>query len=112
VIEELHRKGDLTVRFAYNLFTQKPKQELADFRQWSRMTKYGKGDDFYRMNGAGEMLVYSAADFEDFLEPRPRCRRVEESLRPSPSPRENRWPSAFTPPTTRRSRARSTSMKK
>ena len=26
---------------------------------------------FYRMNGAGEMLTFSAADFEDFLEPRP-----------------------------------------
>jgi len=25
----------------------------------------------YRPNGAGEMLVFSAADFEDFLEPRP-----------------------------------------
>ena len=24
-----------------------------------------------RMNGAGEMLVFSAADFEDFREPRP-----------------------------------------
>jgi hypothetical protein len=35
------------------------------------MTSPGKGDDFYRMNGAGEMLVFSAADFEDFLEPRP-----------------------------------------
>ncbi|MGH6960780.1 MAG: amidohydrolase family protein, partial [Dongiaceae bacterium] len=31
----------------------------------------GQGDDFYRMNGGGEMLVFSAADFEDFLEPRP-----------------------------------------
>jgi predicted amidohydrolase YtcJ len=31
----------------------------------------GTGDDYYRMNGAGEMLVFSAADFEDFLEPRP-----------------------------------------
>ena len=26
----------------------------------------GKGDDFLRCNGAGEMLVFSAADFEDF----------------------------------------------
>jgi predicted amidohydrolase YtcJ len=25
----------------------------------------------YRHNGAGEMLVFSAADFEDFLQPRP-----------------------------------------
>src|SRR5262249_3260492 len=30
-----------------------------------------QGDDFYRLNGAGEMLVYSGADFEDFREPRP-----------------------------------------
>jgi hypothetical protein len=35
------------------------------------MTKPGDGSDFYRMNGAGEMLTFSAADFEDFLEPRP-----------------------------------------
>ena len=35
------------------------------------MTRPGAGDSFYRMNGAGEMLTYSAADFEDFLEPRP-----------------------------------------
>ena len=38
------------------------------------MTKPGAGDDFFRVNGGGEMLVYSAADFEDFLEPRPKCR--------------------------------------
>jgi hypothetical protein len=35
------------------------------------MTKPGAGNGYYRMNGAGEMLVFSAADFEDFLEPRP-----------------------------------------
>jgi len=27
----------------------------------------GQGDDFYRVNGAGEMLVFSAADFETFF---------------------------------------------
>ena len=71
VIDELHKRGEMTVRLAYNLFTQKPKEELADFSQWTKLTKPGAGDDFYRMNGAGEMLVFSAADFEDFLEPRP-----------------------------------------
>src|SRR5438477_147123 len=71
VIEELHRRGEMTVRVAYNLFTQRPKLELDDFAKWVRMTKPGAGSDFYRMNGAGEMLVFSAADFEDFLEPRP-----------------------------------------
>ena len=34
-------------------------------------TRPGEGSDFLRMNGAGEMLTFSAADFEDFLEPRP-----------------------------------------
>ena len=28
VVNELHRNGELSVRLAYNLFTQKPKQEL------------------------------------------------------------------------------------
>ena len=35
------------------------------------MTRPGDGDAFYRVNGAGEMLAFSAADFEDFLQPRP-----------------------------------------
>ena len=71
VISELHKRGEMTLRIAYNLFTQKPKQEREDFARWIKMTKPGEGDDFYRVNGAGEMLVFSAADFEDFLEPRP-----------------------------------------
>jgi predicted amidohydrolase YtcJ len=79
VVSELHERGELTVRLAYNLFTQKPKQELGDYQSWTRLTKPGAGDDFYRANGAGEMLVYSAADFEDFLEPRPELPGVMEA---------------------------------
>lgn len=71
VIDALHRKNQMTVRVAYNLFTQKPGGELDDFRHWTEMTSPGTGNDYYRMNGAGEMLAFSAADFEDFLEPRP-----------------------------------------
>lgn len=71
VISELHEKQQLTLRIAYNLFTQRPKQELEDFQLWTDMLKPGQGTDFYRHNGAGEMLVFSAADFEDFLQPRP-----------------------------------------
>ena len=71
VIEELHKRGEMTLRIAYNLFTQKPKAEKEDFARWIKMTGPGRGDDFFRCNGAGEMLVFSAADFEDFLEPRP-----------------------------------------
>ena len=94
VINELHKRGEMTVRLAYNLFTQQPKQELADFKQWTHMTKPGDGDDFYRVNGAGEMLVYSAADFEDILEPRPDMAPVMESEIKAVVRHlvENRWP--------------------
>jgi len=71
VIQQLADADQLTVRIAYNLFTQKPKEELADFKNWTSSVAYGQGTDFLRHNGAGEMLVFSAADFEDFLEPRP-----------------------------------------
>ncbi len=71
VIEELDRKEQLTIRIAYNLFTQNKGKELEDFQRWTGMVTPGQGSDYYRHNGAGEMLVFSAADFEDFLEPRP-----------------------------------------
>src|SRR5262245_4379882 len=79
VITSLHEQGLLNLRFAYTLFTQKPKEELHDLRRWTTMTRPGAGDDYYRVNGAGEMLAYSAADFEDFLEPRPEMPPTMES---------------------------------
>ncbi len=94
VINDLAKQGLITTRIAYNLFTQRPKQEFDDFSKWIKMVKPGQGDNFYRVNGAGEMLVFSAADFEDFLEPRPdlvptleaELKRVVKLLA------ENRWP--------------------
>lgn len=94
VIRELADQGQLTVRIAYNLFTQKPKEELADFKNWTGSVKYGQGSDFFRHNGAGEMLVFSAADFEDFLEPRPDLpQTMEQELEPVVRHLvEQRWP--------------------
>ena len=94
VIEELKDKGELTLRIAYNLFTQKPKQEVEDFTRWAGIVKPGDGTDFYRHNGAGEMLVFSAADFEDFRQPRPDLpqnmeNELEEVVRLLV---KNRWP--------------------
>jgi predicted amidohydrolase YtcJ len=71
VIEQLGKEGQLTVRLAYNLFTQKPKGEKEDFLNWTKTSTYKQGTDYFRHNGAGEMLVFSAADFEDFRVPRP-----------------------------------------
>ena len=94
IIRDLHQRGELTLRIAYNLFTQKPKEELDDFRRWAQMAKPGDGDYYFRLNGAGEMLVFSAADFEDFLEPRPDLSpNLEAELRQVVAHLvANRWP--------------------
>jgi predicted amidohydrolase YtcJ len=94
IIEKLHKDGELTLRIAYNLFTQKPKEELKDFATWSTQVKPGDGDDTYRHNGAGEMLVYSAADFEDFRVARPDMpANMETDLEPVIRLlAERRWP--------------------
>jgi predicted amidohydrolase YtcJ len=94
VVSTLHRDALLTVRLAANLFTQRPGQELDDCASWTKTVKAGQGDDMYRINGAGEMLVYSAADFEDFLEPRPDTpERMEKDLTAVVKVlAEHRWP--------------------
>lgn len=94
VIDELEKNGEMTLRIAYNLFTQKPKEELADFTRWSKMVRPGQGSDTLRHNGAGEMLVFSAADFEDFKEPRPDMpASMEDDLESVVRLlAENRWP--------------------
>ena len=94
VIERLHADDQLTVRVSYNLFTQKPKEELSDFASWAKQVTPGQGDDSYRLNGAGEMLVYSAADFEDFRVERPEMPPdMEADLEPVIRLlAENRWP--------------------
>jgi predicted amidohydrolase YtcJ len=79
VVNKLDQEGLLTVRIAYSLFAQKPGQELADYTRWLGMTRPGAGSDLLRVNGAGENLVWSAADFENFLQPRPDLRPVMES---------------------------------
>ncbi len=94
VIEHLHAAGQMTVRVAYNLFAQKAGQELDDYARWIAMTTPGAGTDLLRMNGAGENLAWSAADFENFLEPRPDLApRMEAELEPIVALlAENRWP--------------------
>jgi predicted amidohydrolase YtcJ len=94
IIEKLHADGQMTVRVSYNLFTQKPREEIADFASWVKQVSPGHGDDVYRHNGAGEMLVYSAADFEDFRVERPEMPpNMEDDLEPVIRLlAEHRWP--------------------
>ena len=94
VIEELHKRGEMTMRIAYNLFAQNKGSEFDDYKRWTKMIKPGDGDAMLRMNGAGENLVWSAADFENFLQPRPYLsgdmdKELEKVTRLLV---ENRWP--------------------
>jgi predicted amidohydrolase YtcJ len=94
VIDGLAAADQLTVRIAYNLFTQNKDRELDDYRAWTKLVKPGQGTPFYRHNGAGEMLVFSAADFEDFRQPRPDLPATMEDQLYAVTRHlaENRWP--------------------
>lgn len=75
VASELARQGKLNVRTSYYLFAQKKGTELQDYEKWVSATYPKKNDHMlmangYSMEGAGENIVASAADFENFLEPR------------------------------------------
>ncbi|WP_373987532.1 amidohydrolase [Duganella sp. BuS-21] len=96
---ELAKNGKLTVRTSYYLFAQKPGKELEDYQRWLSITKPDKNDHLFYANGyntegGGENLVWSAADFENFLEPRPDMpAHMESELEPVLRLLiKNRWP--------------------
>jgi len=96
---ELAKNGKLTVRTSYYLFAQKPGKELEDYQRWLTQTHPDKNDHLFYANGyntegGGENLVWSAADFENFLEPRPDMpAEMEGELEPVLRLLvKNRWP--------------------
>lgn len=70
-VTELAREGELSLRIAYHLFPQTAGQEIDDLTRWIGMVRPEDGDEWLRLNGAGENLTWAAADFENFAEPRP-----------------------------------------
>lgn len=71
VVRQLAEQGLLTLRISYHLFPQVAGQEVADIQRWVASVTPGSGDEYLRLNGAGENLTWAAADFENFSEPRP-----------------------------------------
>lgn len=72
---ELAKQGKLNLRISYYLFAQQKGKELQDYEKWVAETVINKNDNLlvangYSEEGAGENIVASAADFENFLEPR------------------------------------------
>ncbi|MEU6389379.1 amidohydrolase [Streptomyces sp. NPDC046939] len=70
-VTALARRGELSLRIAYHLFPQTAGQEIDDLTRWVGMVRPEGGDEWLRLNGAGENLTWAAADFENFAEPRP-----------------------------------------
>ena len=77
ITDSLNKMGKINVRLPYFLFAQKKGSELNDFEKWTGMVDVddhagnGINEVDYYVEGGGENLVGDAADFENFLFPRP-----------------------------------------
>jgi predicted amidohydrolase YtcJ len=65
-ILRLANEGRMTLRISYNLFAQRPGQEIEDYRLWSQKVSPGEGSDYLRMAGAGEYILWAATDPANF----------------------------------------------
>lgn len=95
----LSKKNELTVRLPFYLFAQKAGSELQDYSKWINEVHIGEHDDDhheteYYVQGGGENLVASAADFENFDQPRPDLSpQMESQLKEVLTVLiKNRWP--------------------
>jgi Predicted metal-dependent hydrolase with the TIM-barrel fold len=100
ITDSLYKTGSLSVRLPYFLFAQKKGTELNDFTKWVNMVEIdvhghnGINEVDYHVQGGGENLVADAADFENFLFPRPELpASLEKNLKPVIALLvRNRWP--------------------
>ncbi len=97
--EQLAADGKLAIRTSFYLFAQKPKRELQDFTAWSDANKAGKNTDPHKehgfeLDGAGEYILWEAADYENFRWERPELpETMGENLAPVLKLLiERRWP--------------------
>ncbi|WP_393063758.1 amidohydrolase [Streptomyces sp. LN549] len=79
-VVELAKAGQLSLRIAYHLFPQTAGQEVEDLARWIEMARPEDGDEWLRLNGAGENLTWAAADFENFNQPRPELADYESEF--------------------------------
>ncbi|MFC8665202.1 amidohydrolase [Streptomyces sp. NPDC057199] len=92
-VQDLHHAGRLTVRTAHHLYSPRAGQELADISDWVRDLSPG-GDDYFRVNGMGEIITASAFDTGNMFQPRPTLKdTAEKDLLPIfRLLAEHRWP--------------------
>ncbi|MFI9169173.1 amidohydrolase [Streptomyces lincolnensis] len=92
-VQDLHHAGLLTVRTAHHLYSPRAGQELADITDWVRDLSPG-GDEYFRVNGVGEIITASAFDTGNMYQPRPDLgETAEKDLLPIfRLLAEHRWP--------------------
>ena len=97
--EQLAADGKLAIRASFYLFAQKPGRELQDFTAWSDANKAGTNSDplkahGFELDGAGEYILWEAADYENFRWERPELpETVTDNLMPVLELLiERRWP--------------------
>ncbi|MEE8303014.1 MAG: amidohydrolase, partial [Candidatus Tectomicrobia bacterium] len=84
--QQLAVDAKLPIRASFYLFAQRPKKELEDFRAWSDANYAGTNTDplkehGFELEGAGEYVLWEAADFENFRWARPELpETMEENL--------------------------------
>ena len=84
--QTLASEGKLPIRISNFLFAQKPGTELQDYEKWTAEEKLSavaasERLEDYVVEGAGENLVWSAGDFENFMAPRPELQaKMEDEL--------------------------------
>src|SRR5215210_3302709 len=99
ITDSLSKLGLLTVRLPYYLYPQKAGAELQDFSRWIGMIDIdhqpGKESETeYFVEGGGESIVATGADFENFAKPRPELAvAMEKQFKETISLLvKNRWP--------------------
>ena len=88
IAKDLYDEGALSVQLPFFLFAPTPGEELQDYKRWTKMISPASRHELshivpYHLVGGGENLTNAAADFENFLEPRPDLpANMEAELKP------------------------------
>ena len=88
IAKELYAENLLPVQLPFFLFAPTPGKELQDYQRWTKMISPASRHELshivpYHLVGGGENLTSAAADFENFLEPRPDLpKHMEKELKP------------------------------
>jgi predicted amidohydrolase YtcJ len=88
IAKELNDEKKLAVRTPFFLFAPTAGKELESYQKWTKMISPSSMEQIsdslpYQLVGGGENLTAAAADFEDFMEPRPDLpANMEAELKP------------------------------